>query len=326
MYVARVRASNRPSLLHEQRCAIGRYSVRLYGRRDSKDEPPPHDATAPLYHGSGSAAEVRACTYFRAGLTAAAAGAPPFACMRCRWPQDAISLAAMSWADHWALTVGRSQRRVVTVCCPQSACHSVGGVCLQCALRFVPRFELHTSHAGCMLHVAHVIQAGFARKPSPGHRRRQGTREYSISIVRLRKTNGVRPFVRPVCLHDSCPCCVPQSNFTPVRGYLISLSSWSVQRACSKQMARFYFRLLSLEVIAAFLNRYGYCCCGMYIVHGASCTLHVVRCMLHGTCCLSPVMCCKLYVVRCIFPSSSVLRARRRGSKSRNPQRQTNCK
>ena len=144
---------------------------------------------------------MRACTYFRAGLTAAAAGAPPFACMRCRWPQDAISLAAMSWADHWALTVGRNA--VLSQCVApslQSACHSVGGVCLQRALRFVPRFELHTSHAGCMYHVAHVIQAGFIRKPSPGHRRRQGTREYSISIVRLRKTNGVRQFVRPVCM------------------------------------------------------------------------------------------------------------------------------
>ena len=202
MYVARVRAINRLSLLHEQRCAIGRYSVRLYGRRDSKDETLPHDATAPLYDGAGSAAEVRACTYFRAGLTAAAAGAPPFACMRCRWPQDAISLAAMSWAEPLGAHC-RSQRRVVTVCCPQSACHSVGGVCLQCALRFVPRFELHTSHAGCMLHVAHVIQAGFARKASPGCRRRQGTREYwstpfqSFGCERL---TGVRPFGLSVCM------------------------------------------------------------------------------------------------------------------------------
>ena len=72
-------------------------------------------------------------------------------------------------------------------------------------------------------------------------------------------------------------------------------------------MARFYWRLLSLEVIAAFLNLYGYCCCGMYIVHGASCTLHVVRCMLHGTRCMVHGACRPSCAASCMLCVASFL-------------------
>ena len=61
-------------------------------------------------------------------------------------------------------------------------------------------------------------------------------------------------------------------------------------------MARFYWRLLSLEVIAAFLNPYGHVACTSCTVPLALCTLYAACCMVHVACRPSCAASCMLCV------------------------------